>query len=306
MTQSLNSNISSLVTACNNVNVQASLGFTPLVVEPFVAGQLFADNPNSNAINPVVQQIVSFLNQMTYILKPDVTQVATTLGITPAQLNNNFNNPYNPPNPDLNNNIKKTLYAPTVLTGSVSGLTVALSWTSNSKNQTGYNVYRSTDNVNFSIINSPTGTTYNDTTPSAATYYYKVSAYNSYGESAMSNIVSETTIASPNPVLSKITVTYNSTQTFSGITYHVYSVGGTCTPSGEYICVVSPNHIDDTTYQPGLFYSGVIDPNPNFVIQNEPYFYVPVSQEPKTAYIRAFVAPPSIYPSNEVQIIFNH
>ena len=303
MTNSLNPIITALVEGCNNLNVQTGLNFTPLVVTPFVDAQLFADSPNGNAINPVINQIVGFLNQVTYKSQPNIDNLAQQLGITPQQFNQNFSNPQNTtgnpspssnPNPNLNNDIKKTLYAPSGLNASFSYSTglVSLSWTSNSKNntgfkiyrsidginyslihtngntttyndspsnvgtyyykvtayneqgesnpsnivnetisisvptaptnlsgtvtglevdlswtgsinQTGYHVYRSTDNINFSIVNSPTGTTYNDTTPSANTYYYKISAYNAYGESLMSNTINKTTT---NPIIAPVIV----------------------------------------------------------------------------------------------------
>ena len=111
--------------------------------------------------------------------------------------------------------------APTNLSGTVTNLVVDLSWTG-SINQTGYHVYRSTDNINFSIINSPTGTTYSDTTPSVGTYYYKVSAYNAYGESLMSNTINKITV---NPIIAPVIVldtTYNSPRGY----YNDISGGG--------------------------------------------------------------------------------
>ena len=197
MTNSLNPIITVLVAGCNNLNVQTGLNFTPLVVTPFVDAQFFADSPNGNAINPVINQIVGFLNQVTYKSQPNITQLASSLGITPAQLNQSFNNQYS--NTNYNNQILNTIYAPSNLQGTVNGTEIDLSWTSNSNNQIGYHVYRSTDNINFSIIASPTETTYNDTGLSAGTYYYKVSAYNAQGESPMSNEINKT--ISNNPIL---------------------------------------------------------------------------------------------------------
>ncbi len=205
----LNPIISDLVTSANNLNIKTGLNLTPLVIPPFIDAQLYADLPNNNAINPVINQIVQFVNQIVNYAKPDITQLAHHLNITPQQLNKVFSNPLNStgnhPNPNPNpkaiqDKIKSTLYAPSNLQGTVNGLEVDLSWTSNSSNQIGYHVYRSTDNINFSIIASPTGTTYNDTGLSAGTYYYKVSAYNAQGESSVSNEISilvATTLASP-------------------------------------------------------------------------------------------------------------
>lgn len=230
MTNALNPVINALVAGCNHVNTATGLTLTPLVVTPFVDAQLFADSPNGNAINPIINQIVGFLNQVTYKSQPNIDNLAQQLGITPQQLNNNFNNPYNQPNPNLNNDIKSTLYAPSGLNASFSYSTglVSLSWTSNSKNNTGFKIYRSTDGINYSLIHTNGNTTtYNDTPSNVGTYYYKVTAYNSYGESPPSNIVNQTISVPTAPTNLSGTVTglevdLSWTGSINQTGYHVY------------------------------------------------------------------------------------
>jgi hypothetical protein len=190
-TNAINPIITALVAGCNNLNVQTGLNLTPLVVTPFVDAQLFADAPNGNSINPIINQIVGFLNQVTYKSQPNIDALAASLGISAQQLN------YNLSNSDMNSQIIKIINAPSLLLGTVNNTEVDLSWTSNSENQIGYHVYRSTDNINFSIIASPTAATYNDTGLASAHYYYYVTAYNANAESSPSNVIIETVIATP-------------------------------------------------------------------------------------------------------------
>ena len=73
---------------------------------------------------------------------------------------------------------------------------INLTWTDNASNETGFNIERSLDNVNFlQIGTAPANTTsYSDTGLSAATAYHnRVRAYNANGESAYSNIANATT-----------------------------------------------------------------------------------------------------------------
>jgi hypothetical protein len=78
--------------------------------------------------------------------------------------------------------------APTGLTATVfSTSRIDLTWTDNATDETGYKVYRSTDNVSFSVIDTIAADSeaYSDTTITAGTtYYYKVAAYNAGGEAA--------------------------------------------------------------------------------------------------------------------------
>ncbi|MDW3652001.1 MAG: endonuclease [Bacteroidia bacterium] len=67
-----------------------------------------------------------------------------------------------------------------------------LSWT-DVANETGYNLYRSTDNVNFSLLANPAAdaVSYSDGNVSqGSTYYYYIEAFNATGTSSGSNIIS--------------------------------------------------------------------------------------------------------------------
>lgn len=76
---------------------------------------------------------------------------------------------------------------------SVTSNSISLSWTQSAL-ASGYNVYRSTNGVNFSKISSTSNTYYTDTNLSpSTTYYYKVTAYNPSGESGYSNVIAVTT-----------------------------------------------------------------------------------------------------------------
>ncbi|GAA2860789.1 glycoside hydrolase family 18 protein [Streptosporangium fragile] len=86
--------------------------------------------------------------------------------------------------------------APTGLTATVSGTSVALKWTASS-GATGYHVYR-----NGTKVAGPTGTAYTDS-PGAGTHAYQVTAHNSTGESARSGQVSATVGGQPSGDLPK-------------------------------------------------------------------------------------------------------
>jgi hypothetical protein len=71
-------------------------------------------------------------------------------------------------------------------------------WKSNSTNQTGFQVFRSADSVTYSQVGTvgASATQYNDTgLPANMQYWYYVTAYNSFGTSAASNIDTSCTIA---------------------------------------------------------------------------------------------------------------
>ena len=77
---------------------------------------------------------------------------------------------------------------------------INLTWTDNSTNEISFLIERSPDGTNFTQIGSVgTGVTnYSDTGLAAATtYYYRVRASNSTGNSAYSNIANATTLAAP-------------------------------------------------------------------------------------------------------------
>jgi fibronectin type 3 domain-containing protein len=87
---------------------------------------------------------------------------------------------------------------PTNLAAIAGNAQVALTWTASS-GATGYNVKRSTTTGGpYTLIASPTSTSYTDTTvTNGTTYYYVVSATNANGESANSSEISATPSATP-------------------------------------------------------------------------------------------------------------
>ena len=95
-----------------------------------------------------------------------------------------------------------TAPAPATNLQAISGGTdrINLSWDTPSDNGsplTGYQIERSLDSTNWSVIVANTGntsTTYQDTDRTADTqYYYRVSAINAIGTAAVSNVASATT-----------------------------------------------------------------------------------------------------------------
>jgi len=87
--------------------------------------------------------------------------------------------------------------APTGLSATViSTSRIDLAWTDAATTETEYRVYRSTDGVNYSLIDTIAAgrTSYSDTTIAAGTtYYWKVGSYNAGGE-ALSSAVSANTL----------------------------------------------------------------------------------------------------------------
>lgn len=81
----------------------------------------------------------------------------------------------------------------TLATSSTSSAYSLLHWTDNSNNESGFELESSTDGVNFSLIQTlSTNFTATSDGPlsSGVTYYYRVRAYNSVGNSNYSNIAS--------------------------------------------------------------------------------------------------------------------
>jgi titin len=93
--------------------------------------------------------------------------------------------------------------APDGLSATAAGSSaINLDWTDNADDETDFKVERSTDGSNFSEIGTApaNATTYADSGLSASTaYWYRVRAWNAWGDSAYSNIDSATTDAPPPP-----------------------------------------------------------------------------------------------------------
>lgn len=78
----------------------------------------------------------------------------------------------------------------------VSSSSINLAWTVNSSNETGFNIERSGDGIIFNALASVGANvmTYTDNGLTASTpYYYRVIAYNAYGNSSPSNVANATT-----------------------------------------------------------------------------------------------------------------
>jgi fibronectin type 3 domain-containing protein len=90
--------------------------------------------------------------------------------------------------------------APTnLLAAAISSSQIALSWTDNSTNETGFQIQRSSDGITFALVATvgTNVTTYTDNGRTPGTmYYYRVRAYNSGGNSALSNVANASTPSS--------------------------------------------------------------------------------------------------------------
>ena len=125
--------------------------------------------------------------------------------------------------------------APTGLTATPANAQVNLTWNA-SAGATGYYVKRSTSSGTEVQIAAQSATAYSDNSVSnGITYYYVVSAYNSYGQSANSAEVSGTPVAPPPPA-ADVTITIDPTKT-KPISPYIYGTN---------------------------FYSGNTAPQPNF------------------------------------------
>lgn len=91
--------------------------------------------------------------------------------------------------------------APSNLVATVASASqINLSWTDNSSNEDGFQIERSTDNVNFTLLaaTGPNITTYGNTGLSAnTTYYYRVRSFNTAGFSSYTNTASASTGPTP-------------------------------------------------------------------------------------------------------------
>ena len=81
---------------------------------------------------------------------------------------------------------------PATFTASASGKTVSLAWTDNSTDETGFKVLRKdslTGSYSTITTTSADATSYSDTVTAAGSYWYRVSATNSNGDSVASKMV---------------------------------------------------------------------------------------------------------------------
>jgi len=78
----------------------------------------------------------------------------------------------------------------------LSAADVTLTWNDNSSDETGFRIERSTDGSSFSVLGTVAADviTYSDETiQPSSTYWYRVNAYNEFGSSGYTNVVSHTT-----------------------------------------------------------------------------------------------------------------
>ena len=105
--------------------------------------------------------------------------------------------------------------APTALRASkITSTSVQLDWTDNSNNETGFRVQRSSDGVTFTTLTTVQANTrtYTDRTLSpGTTYYYRIRATDSAGDSVPSNVVTVPTLPAAPPAPSTLTLAVVST-----------------------------------------------------------------------------------------------
>ncbi len=84
----------------------------------------------------------------------------------------------------------------------ISSTQIALNWTDNATNESGFQLQRSTNNVTFALIATlgVNATSYTDNgLTTGVIYYYRARAFNSKGNSALSNVASAATSPTPTP-----------------------------------------------------------------------------------------------------------
>ena len=110
----------------------------------------------------------------------------------------------------------------------LDGWTVHLSWIATSNNEDGFTIERSTDNINFTVINRnyANETSFRDNYVSDnKTFYYRVKAFNAFGESTFSAVA---TVATPSITATTLSggVDANVTLTLANSPYLVTSSYG--------------------------------------------------------------------------------
>jgi fibronectin type 3 domain-containing protein len=161
--------------------------------------------------------------------------------------------------------------APSGLTvTAASASQVQLAWTDNANNETGFQVERSTDGVNFTLVTTVAAgvTSFSNTGLSGGTrYYYRVRAVNSTGASAYSNVASVTTPAVVVPPAAptglaatagdrRVTLTWNaSTGSTSYNVKRATSAGGTFTVIASGVTALT---YSDTSVANGTTYYYVV------------------------------------------------
>jgi fibronectin type 3 domain-containing protein len=161
----------------------------------------------------------------------------------------------------LSDDKKGSLEAPTGLSATLNGSNIRLTWYS-VDDADGYTIYRATSSGgNYSSLDTSSGSSYTDSSSLDAntTYYYKVSAYNDYGESPMSSVASaKTGMVAPSNLkatasLSSITLDWDSIVGATG--YRVYRNTVSYENGDLLTSVLSPAHsYEDTGVSSGTTY----------------------------------------------------
>jgi len=153
----------------------------------------------------------------------------------------------------------------------VASNNVQLTWTDNSNNEDGFEIERGTDGVSFSSIGTVNAdvTVFDDLglNPNT-TYYYRVSAYNTVGSSATSNVVqilTEVTVGIadsqatgtavyPNPSNGEFTLNLGSQLQKGNVTMDIFSVAGARVHSAQLQHNgASTIHTLQTSLTPGIY-----------------------------------------------------
>lgn len=134
-----------------------------------------------------------------------------------------------------------------LVASAVSDIQINLSWVDNSNDESGFKIERSPNGSAWTqiAVTSANVKTYNDTGLSpATTYYYRVRAYNSYGDSAYSNEASATTLTPPPftdqvanadlPVSGTVSGNYLNTQSDDGAAQVITEIASGGKPSSRY------------------------------------------------------------------------
>ncbi len=126
--------------------------------------------------------------------------------------------------------------APTNLAAQpVTSSQINLTWTNTANNQSGFNIFRSTDGTTFTqIATNVTATSYADSNLSpSTTYYYEVTAINTAGSSTASNIANAQTLAATaTPVYLSDLAWQNATVGYGAIQHDATINGNTITLNG--------------------------------------------------------------------------
>lgn len=179
------SNLSANAAACNRINLtwtDNSDNENSFKIERSTNGTTFTEIA-SVALNTTSYSDTSVVASTQYWYR---VRASNGGGYSNYSNTANVSTPVCPPNPPT---------APSNLKATPSRNSVALSWNDNSANETGFKVYRGTTSTALSLIATLAAnvTSYNDSgLARRTTYYYKVCAYNTDGESCSTVISTKT------------------------------------------------------------------------------------------------------------------